>query len=258
MMENFDGKIEQNEMKNKIALFTYSHSDYEDVWEAYMGRMKKHGPNINHYIFLNKNSSNLFDNCNVVLYNEERSYRERLLQCLPSVKEKYVIFSHEDMILFSDIDVELLQKLIEYLDQHKETSAIKLIKGGEGPFIKIENSLNLVANVTGDYNFAVQPTIWRTASLMQLLSQCTAETIWQLEIDGSQVLRGWGTMAVLTVAGAAQRRGKHHWDSEVWPFIATAVVKGKWNVKEYPIEMKDIFEEFNIVPTKRGTNEKYA
>ena len=36
------------------------------------------------------------------------------------------------------------------------------------------------------------------------------------------------------------KRGAHHYDSSVYPYIATAIVKGKWNVTEYKNELTNI------------------
>jgi hypothetical protein len=41
------------------------------------------------------------------------------------------------------------------------------------------------------------------------------------------------------------KRGLYHYDSKVWPYIATALNKGTWNIHEYPNEIQAIFDEFN-------------
>ena len=57
------------------------------------------------------------------------------------------------------------------------------------------------------------------------------------------------------VDDGGKQRGRLHWDSKVYPYIATAVVKGKWNTKEYPNEMSVIADEYNIDYNIRGTND---
>ena len=37
-----------------------------------------------------------------------------------------------------------------------------------------------------------------------------------------------------------------HHDSSTYPYIATAIVKGMWNVSEYPEELKEVFNEYSI------------
>ena len=45
-----------------------------------------------------------------------------------------------------------------------------------------------------------------------------------------------------------KKRGKFHYDSSVYPYVCTAVIKGKWNFKEYKKELYEIFydKNFNI------------
>jgi hypothetical protein len=52
--------------------------------------------------------------------------------------------------------------------------------------------------------------------------------------------------------GGEKKIGLFHYESLVFPYIATAIVKGNWNFSEYPI-LKEILEECNIDPKIRGT-----
>ena len=49
------------------------------------------------------------------------------------------------------------------------------------------------------------------------------------------------------------KRGGNHYDTNVYPYIATALVKGKWDISEYPNELLPILNENNIDLNKRGT-----
>ncbi len=42
-----------------------------------------------------------------------------------------------------------------------------------------------------------------------------------------------------------------HYDSNIFPYIATTLVKGKWNTKEYP-ELYEILNSYNIDVSIRG------
>ena len=48
------------------------------------------------------------------------------------------------------------------------------------------------------------------------------------------------------------KRGSNHYDSELYPYIATALVKGKWNLSEYQKELGDLLEEYKLNVSKRG------
>ena len=52
--------------------------------------------------------------------------------------------------------------------------------------------------------------------------------------------------------GNEKKRGIYHYDSPVFPYIATAINKGKWNMTEYYKELDLLFKEYNINPFNRG------
>ena len=46
----------------------------------------------------------------------------------------------------------------------------------------------------------------------------------------------------------------YHWESFTYPYIATAIVKGKWNTEGYAKQLELIFDEYSINPATRGVN----
>ena len=44
----------------------------------------------------------------------------------------------------------------------------------------------------------------------------------------------------------------YHFDNEVYPYIATAIGKGKWNLGEYGYELEPLLQKLNINPSLRG------
>jgi hypothetical protein len=48
------------------------------------------------------------------------------------------------------------------------------------------------------------------------------------------------------------KRGGNHYNSSIYPYIATALVKGKWNTLEYGEELSSMFNDYHINPIIRG------
>jgi hypothetical protein len=48
------------------------------------------------------------------------------------------------------------------------------------------------------------------------------------------------------------KRRRYHYDNYVYPYIATALVRGKWNLREYNVELGKILTEYKIDINKRG------
>jgi hypothetical protein len=94
--------------------------------------------------------------------------------------------------------------------------------------------------------------LWNTRDFQKVFEAAPAtNTRMQHEPGGSAICRKLGLKGLQHYSGT-QRRGIHHHDSEIFPCIATAVVKGLWNMSEYPSEMSDVVREYNIDLNLRG------
>jgi len=227
----------------KIPIVVYTHTDMKDVWAPFFGQLKKYMPDNEVYVCVNEDDEVLSD-YNRVLYDEQKTYTERLSESLEQINEEIFLFTHEDMILFDKPDYEYLQKYHSYVRDRKIDS-IKLLYAGDGGGIKAECDDTLVFN---DFSkFSIQPTIIRKDILLQIASNVGALNIW--EFENAIVGSGMDFSARL---GNEKKRGIYHYDSFVYPYIATAINKGKWNLTEYQKELNYIFEEYGINPFDRG------
>ena len=108
------------------------------------------------------------------------------------------------------------------------------------------------------YLFSTQATLWRKKSLFKLLTNAYEkykyDNIWESEVRLNELAQN------LNLKGAflynnGNKRGKNHWDSNNFPYIATAIVKGKWNFQEYKNELMEILIS-NKINTKRRFNSR--
>ena len=102
--------------------------------------------------------------------------------------------------------------------------------------------------VVNEYSkVSIQPTILKTKFFGELVTSLPSLNIWQFE--ESIVSYGKDFMVFF---GNEKQRGIYHYDSLVFPYIATAINKGKWNMSEYSNELDKLFGEYNINPFERG------
>lgn len=233
----------------------YSHSDYSDVWDIFFKQTKANLPEgSTKYIFTDKKLENIPDDYKVVLYDDSLPYQERVYECLKEVEEELCIFQHEDMFLYAPADQK---KLLEYASimggDCSPLDFIKLIKGGECRDIAIHPHKDLFhIPFDSEYVFAIQPTLWKTAKLMEVYFGSGGDSIWDFEVKGSQYCRESKIVGAYCYRGEPQR-GAMHWDSKTFPYIATAIVKGKWNLSEYKQELGMILNNHKIDLGERGT-----
>lgn len=238
----------------KPTIVMYTHTDVKDIWKPFFGQTEKYLNEFKKVIFVNEHLEEIPDNYEVILYDDSKNYRERLLSCLKQIDDEYFIFHHEDMFLYNKPDIKRIEDYTDYLINTYEKSFIKLIRGGVSVGESDKNIPELKIITTDfDYIFAIQPCIWKKNKLVEMIEYSAGADIWDFEVKAQDACRRRSILGWYVDDGGVQRGG-YHWDSKVYPYVATAVVKGKWNTREYPNELFSIFEEYNVDLEKRERN----
>ena len=237
-------------MSEDIAIIIDTNSNYSDVWEPCFGRLERHAPNIKKYVFTDTTTGEIEvpDNITPILYDNSENYRNQFLSCITQVKEKYIIYTSEDYILYNDVNMEEITNISTILTDGGYNFC-KFIKGPENTK-PLKDNLFIINEGDGNF-FAQQASIWNTRDFEKVFETSPHETRMQHEPGGSAVCRQLGLKG-LQHYGGNPKRGIHHYDSVIYPCIATAVVKGLWNFSEYRNEMADLVREYNIDLTIRG------
>jgi len=234
-----------------LALFTWTHTEYEDVFPAYFGNIKKYFPQLEKsYVAINELSEVISDDHLQLINDERNSYSERILGCLEHVEEDYVLYMQEDFILYDKVPTREFNKCINYL-KTGETSCVKLIRSGSDT-LEDQKSVNIYKSC--EFLSAVhQATIWNKSHLIDILENLNPGTLRQFELNGnaSYVMKELGYQSTFYFHESSPHRGGHY-DSKVFPYIATALMKGKWNTVEYQSEIQKLSEDYNIDLNKRG------
>jgi len=244
-------------MNNNLALVIDSTSKYSDVWIPYFGELNRFFPNeIKKYLFTDE--YNVFldtENIILVYYDNNDSYRNQFLNCLKKVNEKYILYNSEDYILYNTVNIEEIYLLIDVLEKDILYDFIKFIKGPERT-TKYSNNYPNLHVIDKSFNFfAQQASLWKTESLINVFENSNPNNgRMQQEPLGSEVCRRIGIGGLQYYSGKEIKRGSNHWDSIIFPCIATAISKGRWNTREYHNELNPLFKKYNIDSSKRGIN----
>lgn len=243
-----------------VAHVLYTHSDYSDVWPAYFGQEEKYFSAFSvNYVLLDKWCSTVPTHYDQVLYDDNEPYVDRLISTLEKMSEEVIFFDHEDMIVTSTPPSELLASYSRLVGKAStggkgspKLDFVRLIRGGRGwglPFFSARYLKRL--HRLSPWIFSIQPTFWNRARLLDLLYMHRGQHIWEFEASAQQTCRNIGIKGAY-VSRKGPKRGKLHWDNDVYPYIATAIVKGKWNTSEYGPELRPLFTEYEINPIVRG------
>lgn len=236
----------------------YTHSDYKDIWPLYFGQMDKYFPDVKNYIIVDKQDDSIPLNYEVLLYDDKLTYRERVAYALNKINDlEYCIFQHEDMFLYDKPNYDKLKLYCDYLKLNIDDKYfIKLIKGGItfGVSSKDHSELRIIDN-TFDCVFAIQPTIWNFKKLKEVYENSNGNSVWEFEVDAKRLCLERKIFGYYIDDGGPRRLNSSHYDSYIYPYIATAVIKGKWNLIEYSNELMKLFIEYNLNYKQRGTND---
>jgi len=238
-------------VNNSIALVVDTNSNYSDVWAPCFGRLEKYASGVKKYAFTDSANgrTSIPEDVTPVTYDNSESYRNQFLSCLNQIEEEYIIYTSEDYILYDYAQLDAIEEVAGMLSE-TGYSFCKFIKGPENTQHYKDNLYIIDPN---DANFfAQQAALWNTRDFEKIFETApSTNTRMQHEPGGSAICRELGLQGFQYFSNTP-RRGMMHYDSEIYPYIATAVVKGLWNLTEYPAEMAEVIKEFSIDCRERG------
>ena len=243
-----------------VCLIVNTVSKNSDVWNVFFERIEKHFNNTffnQKYVFVDDDLKKIPKDYKIIKYNKNEVYREQFVSCIREVKEKFCIYISEDYILYDNVDIEKILQFKTILNNNN-LSFIKFSRGGvyDGPFEQFGKNLFHVP-IGRDYFYTNQAALWKTSDLRMVHEKGPnlhiANEDWQnsFEFRATETCRNLGLRGLFCFYGE-NKRGLYHYDSSVFPHVATALVKGLWYMSEYPDEMGAIIKHYNINIMKRG------
>jgi len=233
-----------------IAFIMYTHSSYSDIWPLFFGQTDKYVNDVDmdKYIFVDKIVPGIPDDYTPILYSKNK-YVEDVISCLEQVPNEYCIFQHEDMFLYKQSDTAELETLFRNM-MVDDLDSIRFIKAAQTHDTPTSNPKLHLMKDSSPWIFSIQPSLWKTESLYRVYRRTGGTSIWDFETKAQNTVRDL-KMRIAYTYDNEPKRGRQHYDSNVWPYIATAVLKGKWTTSEYP-ELVELLKEYKIDPSIRG------
>jgi len=238
---------------DNITLFTYTHSNCKDIWPIYFDLLDKHAPEFSSIVASNQISNN-YKNHKFVEYKDENYCQEIADIVENNVKTEYMIYMQEDFFLYDTVNTEELEYITNFLDE-TIVSYVRLIKCGDITQIPIKEKIYWVQTPNLQHNsitsVSFQPTLWKTEDYIKVYRN-TPYTKFQEGIEFAKTMNKLNYYAAYYY-NQESKRGSMHWNSSIFPYIATAIIKGKWNITEYATELGSILNQYNIDINIRGT-----
>jgi hypothetical protein len=166
-----------------------------------------------------------------------------MVDVLSKIPTDYVIYSQEDYVLFDYVKEDIIKKYISLMDTDTKIGFIRLIHSSvDGMNTEYNNEL-LYIDSNSEYFFSTQATIWRREVLLEMFKNSEVDSIFN-ETHNSKFLKDLNVVGLYE----AHRGNKvgNHYNSTSYPYIATAKVRGYWNMFEYPTQVYELMQEYNL------------
>jgi hypothetical protein len=224
----------------------YTNSNCSDVLTPFIKQNRKH-TKLPLYLISDYDVSDL-DIDGFHRYSNDEPYYKVWSDAIKKFNSETFIYLQEDFYLYSDINKE---KLLEYEKFLKNStySFIRLLKSGQLNDKQISNKLFEIES-SNEHIFSMQATLWKSNDYIKIM-EAVKDPKW-LENDKYRENMIKLNMNGLYHYDNERKIGKNHHDSNIYPYIATAVVRGQWNYSEYKNELEPILIENNIDPNIRG------
>ena len=234
-----------------IPIITYTNNKCSDVWPVYMSLLKKFYGNPQHTFLLDDTGGFPFMGLDYFIYSNNDPFYDVWLRCLSNYKSEFFLYMQEDFFLYKPVKHDVLNFYLDVMKKNPHISCIRLLKSGIHSKLPVENIPTLYyIDYDTDYAFSMQPTIWRTTDFLKLQETKIQISPWDEGKLNGDVLSKLD-LSSLYHYNNEPKRGMSHYDSNVFSYIASALVKGKWNTREYP-ELIPILKTYGIDISIRG------
>lgn len=242
----------------KTTLLLNTHSKAGDCWSMFFGQLDLHWPD-HPPVLVACDNPELFtahmpgwerNIQKVIGYDSADPFTTQYRDMLRQVETEYVFTMQEDMILLGPVDSKRMRDHVEFLDANKLNGidCLRLVMTDRDILTGIGDSRFLRRGPTM-YSYAMQPSFFRTTTLRTCYERCPPiETIRDAEVGMFDWIQPYCQAVISHVAGF--KRGFMHFDNSEFPYTGTAIVKGRWNVSEYP-ELRELWSQYGINPSLR-------
>jgi hypothetical protein len=234
-------------MIEDISLLTYTHSNCSDLHKMYFDSIDLFFKPKKNYVLVDRPIDGI--SVSQIIYNENDNFSEQMLLGLSNIDTQYLIYSQEDYILYDNVNLELLINSINLLNDDKNIMFVRLISAGLNGNEEKYNEDYVILDNNNDYFYSSQITLWRKESLIDMFKFSNVKYIVD-EPKNSPFLKNIGGIGLCTTL-KGDKVGGHH-NSIIYPYIATAINKGKWNFSEYGDKLENLLSKYDIDKYKRN------
>lgn len=201
------------------------------------------------YLFIDSTDGTIPDYVTVVEYDPRDNFRDQMIHCLKSVKEDVLLYCNEDYLFYAPAKTDIADHLVSELLCDPSLSFVKFCHTDVEKYTEYKSKLYLIDKECQN-TFSQTLSFWKTADFLRIHENCPPSEIGSkgdifghLEVAAIDVCKRLDIKGVCYYNGEP-KRGMVHFDTEVFPHTASALLRGgQWN-DEYKTEIQDIMEMY--------------
>ena len=249
---------------NPCALVINSHSSNQDCLKIFFSQLEKffdHKIFSNVYLFVDKLDRGFEtpEYVTIVPYEANDCFTDQMIDCLSMVKEEIILYTNEDYLLYDYPQVECIKTIFCELTEQTDLSYIRFVYADIDSFAtytEIDGNDLLYIPPTSQSCFSQTLSLWKTSDYLRIHKEgpkasIRGNTQGHFESLVKQTCKDLNIRGCVVYSGE-KKRGLFHYDSNLIPHTASALVKGKWNLSEYP-ELSNMLSDNKIDCSIRGS-----
>lgn len=237
--------MQKNTAKADITILLTSSDKYSDAWSPFIHFWSINCPNLDFPIVINSETK-IFntDNPNITTYlgKPNLPWSKRLINCLKTIKSKYVLLCLEDYFIQSSVDEEIFNAAVDTMESDEDVGVIQFaidIPCRYDKTVVVNKYFSPVPILKTDrktHNGRIYCvlSLYRTDYLKKLL--VPTESPWEFEI--------YGTLRSQYFKEKVYREREDHsrcFNYLIQPCYGYGILRGKWLPKN-----AELFEKFNL------------
>lgn len=202
------------------------------------------------YLFIDESDYVSPDYVTDVYYNPNDNFRDQMVFCLGHVREEILLYSNDDYLFYETADLDLANQLVDELIS-SDLSFIKFCHTDLEAYKEYKPKLLLI-DKSCENTYSQTLTFWKTKDILKIHRRCPPSEIGakgdifgHLEVVAKHICRHLDIKGVCYYNNES-KRGAVHFDTEVFPHIASAIGRGGHWTTEYPEELRKIMETYNV------------
>lgn len=229
-----------------------SHQSYHDVLNVFLLCYRRFLKDIPLYICTNSARGISLNSGEKIIEYQGEVFSNQALYSLLRIDYEIILTFNDDYLVTNYANMNELNRLINLLSK-SEYSQIRLVRGPNFSFKEINPHLFELDN-TLPYFFSQTLTLWKRHDLIKIYENTPISGIarkkseLQFELLANKTCKNFNIKGLVYYAGS-KKKG-FHYRCEVIPHLESAVVDGFWNICDYKMELRKIFNFYRIIPER--------